>query len=153
MILQFFNSILLVHSFLSLNSINRNEFYDDLGSSSVDVISMNIQKLNSKKSNENNAWRAAFIMKDANFQKTIKEKSTRFTEGKTLLENCISKENKNTEFRLLRLIIQENAPSILKYKKNISDDSKFIKSNYKKCDQSVIDIVKKYDKISKSLTL
>jgi hypothetical protein len=92
-------------------------------------------------------------MKKSGFEKTPKEKLELFKQGKTLLEKEISSNAKNTEYRFLRLIIQENAPAILKYQSNIVEDAKWIKANYSSLATDVKNSIVSYAKTSKNLDL
>lgn len=74
-----------------------------------------------------------------------------FKQGKMLLEGAIKKENKNTEFRFLRLIIQENCPAFLKYQDNIKEDADAVKQMYKKISSALKQAVLDYSKTSKTL--
>jgi hypothetical protein len=52
-----------------------------------------------------------------------------FKSGRSKLESAITKDKENTEYRFLRLIIQEHAPRIVKYRNELEKDSKWIQSN------------------------
>ena len=47
-----------------------------------------------------------------------------------MIETAIKADSANIEIRYLRLSVQENAPKVLKYYKNIDDDKKFILDSY-----------------------
>lgn len=92
-------------------------------------------------------------MKKAGLVKNVKSKLKLFKEGHHKLEEAIEKDNSNIEYRFLRLIIQENAPDILNYNKDIKKDSAFIKENYKNLPVVVRDAIEDYSKKSKVLKL
>lgn len=76
------------------------------------------------------------------------KKMSYFKGGKTNLENALKADPKNLEIRLMRLITQENAPKILNYHQNISEDRKFLISEYNKTEDENLKIyIKKYLKI------
>lgn len=52
-----------------------------------------------------------------------------FKEGKKNIEQAIKKEPDNVELRFIRLSVQKNAPSFLRYKSNINEDTEFINEN------------------------
>lgn len=52
-----------------------------------------------------------------------------FKEGKKNIEQAIKKEPDNVELRFIRLSVKKNAPSFLRYKSNIKEDTEFIKEN------------------------
>ncbi|MEP6683274.1 MAG: hypothetical protein ABJA35_08440, partial [Parafilimonas sp.] len=54
-------------------------------------------------------------------------------------------------YRFLRLIIQEHAPKIVKYNKEIDADASFIKKNYKNLSPDIQKILIDYSQNSKAL--
>lgn len=99
------------------------------------------------------AYKGALLMKKAGFQKSPKEKLEVFKQGRAQLETAIGANSKNTEYRFLRLIIQENAPKILKYQGNIMEDVKWIKSHYSVVHADVKNAIVSYSKKSINLKL
>ena len=73
------------------------------------------------------AYKGAVLILMAKYSKVIKEKKTFFKEGATLLNFAIFEEPANVEMRCIRLSIQENAPKLLKYRANKTEDKQFIK--------------------------
>ncbi|SHI61248.1 hypothetical protein [Pseudozobellia thermophila] len=76
------------------------------------------------------AYKGAATTMMAKFAKGIKDKRTFFNEGKELLEFSVNAEPSNVEIRCIRLSVQENAPKILGYTKNIDEDRTYIIKNY-----------------------
>ncbi len=72
------------------------------------------------------AYQGALYMKKADFVKGVKDKIKTFKKGAQILEDEIAKKPSNAEFRFLRLAVQEHAPRILKYNKNINEDKKAV---------------------------
>lgn len=99
------------------------------------------------------AFRGAVTTLKAKFAKGFKNKKTYFKEGAELLEFAISAEPKNIEIRCLRLGVQENAPRIVGYRKNIEEDKKFIVDHYKaNNDKEVRKFIKGYVLLSDAFT-
>ncbi len=73
-----------------------------------------------------------------------KEKKELFVEGVKLIESAIKTEPNNLEIRLIRLSIQENTPKILNYKKNITEDKRFIVAQFAKQNQSLKEYVQSF---------
>jgi len=67
----------------------------------------------------------------AKFAKGVKLKTSYFKEGEKLIELAIGANPENIELRYIRLSVQENAPKIVRYKKDISKDKQLILDNYK----------------------
>ena len=63
----------------------------------------------------------------------------------------ISKDAKNAEYRFLRIIIQEHAPKIVKYRNELEADSRLILDNYKNLPQFLQQVITDYSKKSKVL--
>ena len=102
---------------------------------------------------EKDAYTGALKMKQAETQKTPKEKLGFFKEGKTLLESAIATHPKNAEYRFLRIMIQENAPKILKYHHNLKEDGIFVKEHYLSLSSEIKNAVIAYSKTSNNLKL
>ena len=92
-------------------------------------------------------------MKKAQLVSKPKDKLSFFKAGRSKLESSISSDKENTEYRFLRLIIQEHAPKIVKYKKDIEEDSKLIRSNFKDLSTILQQIISDYSKKSRVLKL
>lgn len=75
-------------------------------------------------------YKGAVLMLQAKHIKGIKNKKKLFKEGALLLEQSIQEKPENIELRTLRLSVQENAPKILKYNKQIEEDKAFIIAAY-----------------------
>ncbi len=76
------------------------------------------------------AYKGALLMKKAGLINGPLNKLDMFKEGHKILEKEIQSDPKNTEYRFLRLTIQENAPKILGYNENLDEDKLFIGQHY-----------------------
>lgn len=99
------------------------------------------------------AYYGAVLMKASEYQKTPGDKLKKFKEGKILLEEVIQNSPSNVEYRFLRLMIQENAPKILKYNTNIKEDAAFIKDNLSTVSKEVKTAIIHYSETSTHLNL
>lgn len=76
------------------------------------------------------------------------KKMSHFNEGKKIMDNAVQQEPKNVEIRLMRLITQEKAPTLLGYTKNISEDRKIIINEYEHIkDRELLTYIKNYLKL------
>ena len=117
------------------------------------------QKLNdelSKVADSNSilsAYRGAVLTLEAHFEKNKMEKLRLFKEGKRLIDNAIENNVSNIEMRMIRLGVQENAPKILGYHKEIEQDKEFILRNYQATTSNKEkQVVKKFAMQSNSFT-
>jgi len=124
--------LLFVFSFSFLNySIDKGSYYNALKSKSVTDLDKMILLIEKEKITPlNQAYKGTLVAKKAGFEKKAAAKIKLFKAGVVLLEAEISKSPKNVEYRFLRLTIQENAPKILKYNKNIKEDIAIITKGY-----------------------
>lgn len=130
------------------------EFFKSLSGNDPVSISKMIDKINkSADGSDKSAYLGAIKMKHAEHQKTPKEKLAVFKEGRDLLEKTIVKYPEKAEYKFLRLMIQENAPKVLKYNSNIKEDAKFISSAYPTLPSEVKTAVASYAKVSANLKL
>lgn len=98
------------------------------------------------------AYKAAALTLRAKFEKGLLNKKKLFTQGAKLLEAVIKKESANYEARVLRLSIQENAPKITGYNKEIDNDKQFIMKNYNNQKADLKTFTKDFVKLSASFT-
>ncbi|WP_459209522.1 hypothetical protein [Aquimarina rhabdastrellae] len=79
---------------------------------------------------------AALTLK-AKFAKTRKDKIKFFKEGAKLIEEVVAKHPNDIEIRFVRLSVQENAPRITRYKKNIKEDKLYIEQNLQNSSEQI----------------
>ena len=146
-------NIVLLFSSNLVNAININEFYQIFSSGSLSEINMYINTLDSEEQTPIiSAYKGALLMKKAGLEKTPIEKINTFKQGHKLLEAEIANEPNNIEFRFLRLVIQENAPIILKYNKNLTEDKLIIVNGFRNLGPTMQQEIEQYSKHSKILT-
>ena len=145
----FLAAIGLVFLGFTQTGIDRQSFFNAFRGESLEVMEKTLERLHQEPvSPKTNAYQGALIMKKASFQKTAKQKIAEFKQGASLLEAAISSSPKNAEFRFLRLCIQENAPKILKYNKNIDSDKELIIQTYPHLNSQLKLIIFNYSKTS-----
>lgn len=76
------------------------------------------------------AYKAAALTLQAKHAKGLMIKKKLFEKGAKLLESVIARDASNYEARLIRLNIQEGAPKITGYKKDIAEDKAFLIKHY-----------------------
>jgi hypothetical protein len=92
-------------------------------------------------------------MKKAGMAGKAKEKLSLFKSGRSKLESSISKDNTNTEYRFLRLLIQEHAPKVVKYRNKLEEDTQNIQANYKNLSPILQQVILDYCKKSTILKI
>lgn len=110
------------------NTISRAEYYPVFKGESRSQMELMVNQLEQTK--QQKAYLGALKMKLSGLQKGPSTKLKTFKEGRGLLEAEITNEPENLEWRFLRLAIQENAPKILKYSQNLSEDKAYISSHF-----------------------
>ena len=150
--LTLFGPLLYCLSFaVHTESIDKAAYFKVFANGNSKQMTELVDKLEGNKSLDYFAYTGALLMRKAGFVTEAKEKLKLFKEGHKLLEEAISKDKQNPEYRFLRLMIQENAPKILNYKSNITEDASLIKSSYKTFPQEVQQAILDYSKKSKAL--
>lgn len=140
-------------SFLLFTDAEKTAFYKILSSSKEEMIVNYRKKLAvNLTSYDAKAYHASLIMKEAKFAISPFTKLERFNKGKELLESVIALNKNNTEYRFLRLMVQENAPSILGYDTNIKQDSQLIKTGFSQLSETIQTVVLNYSKTSNNLS-
>ena len=144
--------VLLAAAFSAQAQIDKEVFYKALSSGQEDSIDRALARLQTEKSSPKvNAYKGALTMKKAGFVKGVGGKVKTFKKGAHLLEDEIKSNPGNTEFRFLRLAVQEHAPGILKYNKEIDADKQAVVSGYDKLDADLKNVIADYAKDSKVL--
>jgi hypothetical protein len=126
-------------------------FYKVMESGNAEELNKKINSIKKSSITEKEAYEGALLMKKADLTSKAKEKLNLFKAGRVKLEAAIAADKENTEYRFLRLILQEHAPKIVKYRNQIEEDSKMIRSNFKNLSPFLKEIITEYTKKSKVL--
>ena len=142
--------------FVSGNTVqygpDRSAIYAAMAGKNLEEINTIISELQKSNLTGKEAYEGALLMKKAGLLSKPKEKLKTFKSGREKLEAAIRNEPDNVEYRFLRLMIQENAPKVVKYRDNIQGDGDFIKANYKEMAAEAQKALVDYSKVSKVLT-
>ncbi|MCF0042618.1 hypothetical protein [Dyadobacter fanqingshengii] len=132
---------------------DKKAFYKALSSGEDAAIDEQLADLSKgKQSSRINAYIGALTMKKAGLVKGVKGKVKTFKKGAQLLEDEIKSNPANTEYRFLRLAIQEHAPGILKYNKQLDEDKEAVIAGFNKVDSDMKSVIANYAKDSKVLS-
>ncbi len=134
-------------------NFDRSVFYAAMSSDKLDIVNSQLVILKGLSLIEKEAFEGALLMRKSGLVKTAKEKLDLFKSGRSKLEKVISKNADNIEFRFLRVIIQEHAPRIVKYKSQLADDSKLINTNFKTLSALLQQVILDYSKNSTVLKI
>jgi hypothetical protein len=152
-------NLLLIFSYAILQGnpqhreFNKSAFYNALASESVTDIDTQLRIVNESFIAEKDAYEGALLMKKAGMAGKAKEKLSLFKSGRSKLESSISKDNTNTEYRFLRLLIQEHAPKVVKYRNKLEEDTQNIQANYKNLSPILQQVILDYCKKSTILKI
>ncbi|RKR83941.1 hypothetical protein BDD43_4156 [Mucilaginibacter gracilis] len=134
-----------------LQKLDREAFYAAIKSEKVEVINNQLLVLNTSSAHQKEAFEGTLLMRKAGLVKIPAQKLKLFKEGRIKLETEIAQDTSNAEYRFLRLIIQEHAPKIVKYNKQLDGDKLQIKKQFKSLPLVVQDAIVDYSKSSKIL--
>ncbi|MEJ7588064.1 MAG: hypothetical protein WKI04_10945 [Ferruginibacter sp.] len=129
-------------------TVDKTLYYSVLAGDDLDALNSMLTKFNQITFPEKEAYEGALLMKKAGLVKKLKEKLQSFKSGRKKLEDAINNSKGNVEYRFLRLIIQENAPNIVRYKTNLKDDTEIVRTSYKNLSPAIQQVVKDYSKKS-----
>lgn len=146
--LLFLLTAMLVQGNVAGQGFDKSTFYAAMSSDNLDEINAQLNNLKGKSFVEKEAFEGALLMKKAGLVKNTKEKLSLFKAGRLKLEASITKNNDNTEYRFLRIIIQEHAPKVVKYRNDLEEDSKLVHSNFKNLSQLLQQVIIDYSKTS-----
>ena len=151
-LLLFFSFLVFAGPAISQKALfDKAAFYEAMESDKAEQVNAQLEIVKAFQLTEKNAYEGALLMKKAGLVSKAKEKLSLFKAGRTKLEAAIAKDNTNTEFVFLRLIIQEHAQKIVKYNKDLESDSKQILVHYKSLAPALQKAIQAYSKKSKLL--
>jgi hypothetical protein len=130
---------------------NKGFFYSAMRGNNADAVNRQLVLIKTADVADKSAFEGALLMKMAGIASGPKKKLDLFKDGHKKLEAVITKDSTNTEFRFLRLMIQEHAPGILGYKGELQKDKLYIIGHFKKLPPVVQEAVTDYSKESKIL--
>ena len=126
-------------------------FYEVMDNGDVTAIDNQLEIIKASSLTNKEGYEGALLMRKAGKVHGPKKKLGFFKEGRIKLETAIVADADNTEFRFLRLAIEENAPKIVKYRNDIEKDKLVVQKNFKTLPQSVQHAIINYTKKSKVL--
>lgn len=135
----------------SQTGAGRTRVYELLKTGDADAITTEIDKLNESPWKQKEGYQGALLMKKAGLLKKAKDKISTFKEGRIKLETAIASNTADAELHFLRLIIEENAPKVVKYKADLPADKEFIIRHHKEMPAAVQEALADYVKTSKML--
>jgi hypothetical protein len=141
----------LVQALNAQAKFDKAAFYKAIASEDVQQLDTQLGILKGIDITEKEGYEGALLMRKAGLKGGPKEKLSLFKSGHIKLEKAISKDEKNIEYRFLRIIIQENAPKVLGYHFDLEKDSDYIRKNFKKLSSIVQNAIADYSKKSKIL--
>lgn len=131
--------------------LDKAAYYEAIASNSLSVVNNELNALQPLSGTEKEAYEGALLMKKAGLVVLPKDKLKYFKAGRIKLETALQADNNNVEYHFLRLIIEEHAPKIVKYRADIPADAQLIKREYKNLPSAAQRAVLDYSKSSKAL--
>jgi hypothetical protein len=130
---------------------DRQAFYAVMASGDLDRLDGELSRVGSASIPEKEAYEGALLMKKAGLVARPAEKLKFFKTGRLKLESALLKDSTNGEYHFLRLAIQEHAPGIVKYSRDLEKDSQSIHADFKHLSPAVRQAIIEYSKHSKIL--
>lgn len=151
-----FTLLLLLPATVVLSKINQQKldkaaFYEVMDRGKLDEIEKEIEVVTNSSSPEKDGYIGALLMRKADLQKLPIQRLKSFKAGRMKFDPAIAADADNVEFHFLRLAIQEHAPKIVKYNKDIEADKIAVIKGYKNQSLAVQHAIMDYTKKSKVL--
>jgi hypothetical protein len=127
------------------------EFYEVMKSTTLEAVNNELEAIKDAPGKDREGYEGALLMKKAGLLKKPKERLSFFKQGRIKLETAISADSENTEFHFLRLAIEEHAPKIVKYHRDIEKDKAIVIKNFKNLSPAVQHAILDYCENSKVL--
>ena len=128
-LLAFFLSFFVLAT-QDLSSVRQNYINAATSEQGAEELYKSLEGVSDSGDNTMVGYKAASLTLKAKYEKGLLNKKSLFTQGAKLLESVIKRDADNYEVRLLRMSIQENAPKITGYNKDIEEDKKFLIKHY-----------------------
>ena len=151
--LLLFFSFTVVQGHSQNKGFDRTIFYKVMKSGNAEEIDEQIRIVRNSLISEKDAYEGTLLMKRSDLVAKAKDKLSMFKSGRSKLELSISKDSDNTEYRFLRLIIQEHAPRVVKYRDEMEEDSRLIQTNFNSLSQFLQQLIIDYSKNSRVLKI
>lgn len=133
-------------------TFTRTSFYKTFPEESLFSVDDNLKLIWDSSFREKEAYAGTLLMKKAGIVANPVDKLSLFKEGHKKLENAIQLDKSNGEYRFLRLVIQEQAPSFLGYDDEIDEDSKMVREQLRSLPKEVQEAAIDYARTSKALS-
>lgn len=147
------SSLFAMSAFVSTaQTFNRNLYYKSFPDESLFSVDNTLKLIWDSSFREKEAYVGALLMKKAGIVGNPVDKLSLMKEGHKKLENAIALDKSNVEYRFLRLVIQEKAPSFLGYNDEIDEDSKLVREHLRSLPKEVQEAVMEYARVSKALS-
>lgn len=131
--------------------LDRPSFYGAMGSGQPDKIEKELQVIAKSTFHGKAAFEGTLMMKKAGLINGADKKLKLFKSGRIKLEGEIAKDSLNAEYRFLRLMIEEHAPGIVKYRSDLVRDRSLILNSFQSLDNDTQLAIISYSKKSKVL--
>jgi hypothetical protein len=135
----------------SIAKFDKARFYEVVKSGDKESIDEQLALLASSDIIEKNAYEGFLLMRKAGITARPAEKLKLFKAGRIKLETAMLNDNTNAEYHFLRLIIEEKAPKIVKYNKDLEADRQIVTKEFKNLPAVVQNAIADYAKTSKIL--
>jgi hypothetical protein len=126
-------------------------FYAAMSSGDLDEVNKELDVITASSTPNRAGYEGALLMRKAGLVKRPAEKLKYFKAGRIKFETALLNDKDNPEFRFLRFAIQEHAPKIVKYNKDLEADKQFILKEFKNLPPVVQQAILGYTKNSKIL--
>jgi len=126
-------------------------FYRALSRQNLELVDGQLKKLATARLPQKEAYEGVALMTKSRLTPDKAQQVELFRNGRVKLENMISKDPDNPEYRFLRILIQENVPVNFPYRSNLQEDAHFVMDNFARLPREVKFVVRAYSKDSPTL--
>ena len=134
-----------------LSKFDKAAFYAIIKTGDKDEIENELNIVAESAISEKEAYEGFLLMRKAGLVSKPAEKLKLFKQGRIKMETALLNNPENAEYHFLRLIIEEKAPGIVKYRKDLEADKEIVIKTYKNMPQVVQQAIVDYSKTSKIL--
>ena len=140
-----------VSVFAMAQKFDKAAFYAAMDRGNLEEVNNELALVTASSHKNKDGYEGALLMRKAGLGGRPAEKLKLFKAGRMKFDPAIANDPENAEFHFLRFAIQEHAPKIVKYNKELSADKQFIQKAYKNLSPVVQKAIMDYTKNSKIL--
>ena len=125
-------------------NFDRKEYYRVLKTGGLSEIAAEETIVAELGGNDGKAYNGGLLMRKAGLLRRPKDRLEAFKKGRFQLETAIRADPDRVEYHFLRLIIQEHAPNVVKYRDQLNEDRDLVRRQFSGLPSDLQEVIRDY---------